>query len=206
MIRSPLKTDSDATAFGVGHDLGLITRGDKYAWATFSPCGRYRYAIARLFGDYYNADRWKLDSRPLLVCALHNPSTATHDVTDPTLKKLCHYARRDRYGGVLVGNAFAWRTTDPRELRDAARAGEDIVGPHNLEVVQRLLNGPLLATPVGGWGAPKWKDLRHGIQTLETLGVRWRCWHVTKDGHPGHPLYLSNDAPLVPLFPPRQSA
>ncbi len=183
---------------GVGHSLGLVTRGDVHSWATFSPCLTYRYALARLWDSEDPGDT----PRPLLVAVCLNPSTATHDVTDHTLEKLCKYARREGSGGLVLGNAFAWRSRHPSDLREAIQRGDDPIGPHN-DVVLRLLGhiSPAMVL-VGGWGSPKWACLRSRLQTVRLMrpgGRTWRCFARNKDGHPQHPLYLPDDAPLLPL-------
>ena len=53
-------------------DLGLVTKGTPEAWATFSPDGAYRYALARI---------WAAHGTMLAVCGL-NPSRADEKVTD----------------------------------------------------------------------------------------------------------------------------
>lgn len=169
-------------------DLGLVTRGEPGCWATFSPCERYRYALGR---------EWDVDRAALVVVAL-NPSTATHEASDPTLRKLCHYARRDGFGSLLLCNVFALRATDSREVRDALLRREDAAGPANDEVCNRLISNPLLAKTVAAWGAPKWRVMRHAMHRRAGWVLRpWWCWGLTADGHPRHPLYLRNDAPLV---------
>lgn len=174
---------------GIGQDLGLVTRGTAESWATFSPDMIYRYALARI---------WDELGTLLVLCGL-NPSTADHEETDPTLRKVLHIAHRDHYGGLLLVNPFAFRAVDPSELVRGPKLGLDVVGPHNVEVIRRALEMPLLAHAVAAWGAPKAKSLRPAILKARTTGARrtWdRCLGVTKDGHPRHPLYLRNDTAI----------
>lgn len=170
--------------------LGLVTRGSPEAWAAFSPDDVYRYALCRMWDDL---------RATLVVCAL-NPSTATHEETDPTLSKLCHYARRDGFGSLLLVNVAAWRATDPRALLAVQRQGLDPVGEHNRDVIRWAMDAPLLAKAVAAWGSPKWKAVRPWIAKARMNGSRrdWHCFGVTKDGHPRHPLYLRNDEPIRP--------
>lgn len=183
------RTCFDTDEFGVGADLGLVTRGTPEAWATFSPDEVYRYALARV---------WNPDA-PLMVGCFLNPSTATHDESDPTLRRFCHFARRESCGGIYLGNAFAFRATDPRELLAEIREGRDPVGQHNDEILRRIIDGPVVALAVAGWGAPRFKALAPRISRVKAGGFRrrWHCWGVTADGHPRHPLYLHNETPLV---------
>jgi hypothetical protein len=58
--------------------------------------------------------RW--DERPPLVAVMLNPSTADESVLDPTLRRVRGYAQAWGYGGFVIGNAFALRSTDPKGL------------------------------------------------------------------------------------------
>ena len=52
-----------------------------------------------------------------MVWVLLSPSTADADTDDPTLRKRVGFAKAHRYGGVVLVNLFAWRATDPKQLR-----------------------------------------------------------------------------------------
>lgn len=172
-----------------GFDVDV--RGDCAAWAVFSKCEKYRYALARIWNTH----------APVLVACLHNPSTATHEETDRTLSKVCYFARRDNFGGTIIVNPFAYRATDPKELKAAHDRGDDIVGPDNLAIMNCCMNLAVLAKAVAGWGRPRWKCLEAGIRSARASGTprTWWCWGATKEGHPRHPLYLANATPLVEL-------
>lgn len=172
-------------AADIGRDLGLLSKGTWGSWALFSPDLIYRYALGRVW-----------DERPiLLVCGL-NPSTADHETTDPTLRKLLHFAKRDGYGGLILVNVAAFRAVKPFNILHCL----DPVGERNSEVIRRALDkAPLVGRTVAAWGAPKWNAIRPLIRLARTTGARrtWNhCFGVTKDGHPRHPLYLRNDAAI----------
>lgn len=190
-------------------DLGLVTDvvrerrldgGENLSWATFSPDRVFRYALARIWDDHGTL---------LVGCSL-NPSKADHEITDPTLSKWLHFARRDRYGGLLLVNIASLRATDPRELKLGVERGVDVVGPHNAEVLRRAFERPILANVgmayvqsavvVAAWGAPKWKCIRPMIAAAKNAMCSnnrpWHCFGVSDDGHPRHPLYLKNDTPI----------
>lgn len=89
--------------------------------AVISSCGRYRYRLTR---------SWDA-SKNKLVFVMLNPSTADAEQDDPTIRKCIGFAKRLGYGGIEVVNLFAYRATDPKELRRQQRADIDIVGPEN---------------------------------------------------------------------------
>lgn len=161
--------------------LDLFTTGT----AELSDCGTYRYELRRVWGD---PDR--------LACfVMLNPSTATAEDDDPTIRRCVGYARAWRLGGICVRNLFALRATDPADL---ARHPHP-TGPDN----DRWLAAPSsAAVTVAAWGvhgslhdrADRVRELldAHGVE-LHRLG------ELTRDGHPRHPLYLPASAELEPF-------
>lgn len=170
-------------------DRAMPGFGDE-ATATFSPCRTYRYALTR---------RWN-QSWPVAVFVMLNPSTANAFVEDPTVRRCLSFARSWGAGGLVVLNAFALRSTDPKALYSHA----DPVGPANDDVIAETLTG---AEPVGpvvvAWG-------QHGalrgrgeqvLKLLRAYGVKPLCLGLTKAGQPRHPLYVRGDAATVEYRP-----
>jgi len=149
----------------------------------------YRYTLDR---------RWAWDG-PVMVWIGLNPSTADHQADDPTIRRMCGFARREGCRGICVLNLYALRATDPREL---ARH-PDPVGPENddwLAGVGIAADGPVVAA----WGAHPFAARREQAvtQLLALAGVtQLMCLGMTGQGYPNHPLYLRADAPLVPWEP-----
>jgi hypothetical protein len=56
-----------------------------------------------------------------------NPSTADHRKLDPTLRRVRNFAQKWGLGGFVMLNLFAYRATEPRDMKRA----EDPVGPKN---------------------------------------------------------------------------
>lgn len=156
--------------------------------AILSPCGTYRYRLDR---------SWEEGTGKVAFVML-NPSTADAEIDDPTIKRCVAFAKGWGYKGLIVGNLFGYRATDPKELeRVASQAGGGglglAVGPENPRMIAGIVRDAALV--VCAWGA-------HG--TLHGAGGYMRghlsfgakkphYLRLTKDGHPGHPLYLPSD-------------
>lgn len=144
--------------------------------AVLSPCGQYRYCLSR---------SWLLGEGTVLFIML-NPSTADAETDDPTIRRCIGFARRWGYRQLLVGNLFAWRATNPRELRRVS----DPVGPENDHHLVEMSVGA--DAVIAAWGA-------HGVyrnRSQHVLGLlrNPESLGLTKQGHPRHPLYLRADA------------
>lgn len=151
-------------------------KGDAASAAVYSPCELYRYSLTRV---------WDVGAERVLFIML-NPSTATEVQNDPTVERCERRARALGFGAFRVLNIFAYRATDPRDMKRA----EDPVGPGNdaamldgLEWADAVVcawgthgehrgRGPAVAGLLRGTG----RDLLH-------LGL-------SKAGHPKHPLYI----------------
>ena len=79
--------------------------------ADFSECGRYRYKLWRTWDDV----------RPVVMFIMLNPSTADATADDPTIRRCIGFAHDWGYGGVRVGNLFAWRTPYPQRVAVCSR-------------------------------------------------------------------------------------
>jgi len=115
-----------------------------------------------------------------------NPSTATAAELDPTVTRCHRYATAWGYHELEVVNLFALRSTDPKRLhshRDPIGKGNDqaiLAAAHDADLV------------VCAWGTHG-EHLGRGVEVRDMLladGLTLHVLHITKDGHPGHPLYL----------------
>lgn len=146
--------------------------------AVFSPCRTWRYRLSRFW-----------DEGPTAAFILLNPSTADETNDDPTIRRCIGYAKAWGMGGLVLGNIFALRSTDPKGLYGHA----DPVGPENNEHLARIASDA--ATIVCGWGAHgAFRDRgREVLNLIRAAGVTPMALKVTNAGHPGHPLYLRAD-------------
>lgn len=147
-------------------------RFERARGAVFSRDRHYRYALWR---------RWD-PGRPWVLFIGLNPSTADAERDDPTIRRCIGFAREWQAGGVLVGNLFAWRSTDPRGLARAM----DPRGPANRRWLARLARGA--GQIIACWGNPgqdnaeaRWVARR--FSDLEVLALN-------RGGAPRHPLYV----------------
>jgi hypothetical protein len=163
---------------------GCTALGDETAWCVISHCEQFRYLLGR---------RWD-QSLPMMGVDMFNPSTATHEKGDRTVDKCILIAKQEGFGGILVRNMGAYRSTDP----DALLVCADPVGPLNLDVLAMEL------TPVrvAAWGRiPNKIAVRLHVPMWRAIT---RCTHVfawtERSPHVGrHPLYLPNATKLLPI-------
>lgn len=148
--------------------------------ATFSPCETYRYQLHR---------EWH-QGLPTVLFVMLNPSTADANVDDNTIQRCIGYGMQWGYGRLLVGNLFGLRSTDPDNLKTV----EDPVGPDNDRHLIEMAGQADLV--VAAWGVDGGL-MDRGKEVLSLLDVDWHALTVTKDGYPGHPLYLKKS--LVPF-------
>lgn len=167
--------------------------------AIISECGLYRYRLDRILRD---------DHGPTVAFIMVNPSTADASQDDPTIRKCIGFAKAHGAERLVVGNKFAYRATDVKELRKA----RDPIGPENDKHLRDILYeadivfvawGALTKLPEALRG--RWKDIvriaddvrREGLCDLLAIGK-------TGDGHPRHPLMTGYDTPVakwdVPWF------
>lgn len=148
----------------------------------------YRYVLTR---------RWS--AAPAMPWMCLNPSTADADTDDPSIRRMCGFARREGCGGICVLNLYAMRSPDPGALRDGASL--DPVGPDNDRWIAglRIEFAVRAVVPVTvAWGANPLAAARVP-RVMELLaGLPAVCLGTTRSGAPRHPLYVRADAPLVP--------
>lgn len=146
--------------------------------AQFSECRRYRYQLWRKWSDGGYA----------MFIGL-NPSTADETINDRTICRCMTFAKDWGYGALLMTNLFAFRATDPKVMKREAEP----VGPAN---DQWLMDSAASASViVAAWGADG--IYRNRAQAVRAIVKPLHYLRLTKDGHPGHPLYLPKT--LTPL-------
>ena len=150
--------------------------------AIISECGLYRYELKRTWDD----------TKPWVLFVCLNPSTADHQTDDNTSRVCINYAKRWGYGGLVIANLFAYRSTDKSYLYKVT----DPVGPDNDKHLARLSNSAI--ETVCAWtddGAYKDRD----VIVLKMLKDP-KCLTKLKSGRPGHPLYKKKELKPIPLY------
>jgi hypothetical protein len=144
-------------------------KGGMKKHAILSYDDKYRYQLSRIWDE----------EKPKILFIMLNPSTADADVDDPTIRRVVNFAKSWGYGGVFVGNLYAFRSTDPKALRCI----DDPIGEDNIQHIQSLIR--VTERVIYAWGnnkkEPKW---------LCDLVDQPYCIDISKKGIPKHPLYL----------------
>lgn len=140
-----------------------------------------------------------------LVCIGVNPSTATPDKLDPTLRRVKAFAKKLGYDGWIMLNLYPQRATKPNNLHKQTY-GEDELKKSNAFWWDNIFRQYYWVTVWAAWGVSikKRKYLKEWLENyldaaLETgdgpLSLKWiTIGERSQDGHPHHPLYLPNDA------------
>lgn len=159
--------------------------------AILSDCGLYRYRLER-----------QTTGNRITAVIMVNPSTADATADDATIRKLLGFGQRNEWGRIIVGNLFAFRATDVRDLATAY----DPIGPENDQHLWRIICaanqvvcawGPIAKQPKS-WRGLRWRQFVRlaGAVPLHSIGAPAKC------GHPKHPLMLPYDSPIIPWSHP----
>ena len=173
----------------------MITReeknkvGEVVKSAIFSDCEKYRYLLSRV---------WNIQKEGIVFVGL-NPSTADERIDDPTIRRCRGFAESWGYGSMIMLNLFAYRSTDPKNLKNCV----DPVGCHNSNFIDVYLEHYKTIACYGNGGnylnrhkeflkkyrEKKYRDNLYAIKIL-------------KNGMPSHPLYLKKNLQPVKLKQP----
>lgn len=140
---------------------------------------KYRYLLWRIWDK----------TKQYAVFIMLNPSTADAQADDPTIRRCINFAKFMGYGGIKVVNLFAFRATDPLELKKVY----DPVGRENKAYIQEAVKDA--GVIIAAWGA-KGKNMHTDIRSLLSEVPKIYCFGATKDGCPKHPLYLKANSKL----------
>ena len=173
--------------------------------------GEYRYWLWR---------EWDAD-KPLCMFIMLNPSKADenprNDKGDPTMRLCRDYAQCWGFGGLWVGNLYAFRSSKPRHLASVLdqKGCDYLIGAENdeaLEYMQRKVQGN--GTVIAAWGAltlpAKLRETayRRESAVLSMLAESGTlcALKLTECGRPWHPrgLSIQYSQRWPSQFPPRR--
>lgn len=118
-----------------------------------------------------------------------NPSTADAEQDDPTIRRCMGFAKDWGYGGLMVGNLFAFRATRPEILYRE----KDPVGDMNDLFLKQM--SEQCARVVFAWG--EHGKLYDAAIRVSAMFPGAGCLGKNKSGMPKHPLYVRKDAALT---------
>ena len=159
--------------------------------AEFSGDGLHRLWLSRRVAD----------DGPVGVVLGLNPSKADAKTDDHTITKLRVFTKRWGWSGFWMINLFTCIETHSWKLKQRHPRG-DLLHEHAESVLRHAL--PNTRAIVVCWGAavPQHAAWRVGevcslIRDLRLSTTPVRCFGVTKDGSPVHPLRLAYSTPMV---------
>lgn len=142
--------------------------------AVIDSTGAYRYSLHRI---------WNTDL-PIVLFIMLNPSTADALEDDPTIRRCINFAKLWGCGRLEVRNLFAYRATDPRELKRC----DDPVGPENNDhIIQAAATAHKIVLAWGTKGTLMGRD-----REVYKMVAQYKpeCLDISKGGHPKHPLFV----------------
>ncbi len=147
----------------------------------FSEDRKYRYVLE-------HKTSVSNDKRCLFVCL--NPSKADENISDNTVTRCINYVTKWGFGIFVMCNAYAFRSTYPKELIDEI----DPIGQDNyIHIVSESKRADLV---IAGWGNLL-KNTKHkeAVQDIirKVANKDIYCLELTKNNTPKHPLYLKKD-------------
>jgi hypothetical protein len=128
-----------------------------------------------------------------LVCFGINPSTATPECLDNTLKSVERIALNNGYDSWLMLNVYPQRATHPSDLHSEK---DEILHKNNLIHIEKIFD---MHKPTiwAAWGTviEKRRYLKDCLFDIVSVAENYKCqWisfgRISKNGHPHHPLYL----------------
>ena len=152
--------------------------------AVFSDCRKYRYALWRIWDN----------SKPSIMFIGLNPSSASENANDPTIRRVIAFAKKWGYGGVYMMNCFPFISTDPSVLKEFYDTPfhdvEDFENFRQLLEVSKKCKEIVFA-----WG--NFEVVKERANSISKHFPEAKALIKNKDGSPRHPLYVSRN--ILPL-------
>ena len=152
-----------------------------------------------------NSARFILGTEGLnpLICIGVNPSTASPDSLDNTLKSVQRQASIKGFDSWIMLNLYAQRATNPKNIHQSVDVK---LHKENLKAIIKIFESLETATIWAAWGnlieSRKFLSicLLDIIKISESKNISWiNLGKCSKAGHPHHPLYLPSSAQIEPF-------
>lgn len=146
----------------------------------FSADRRHRYSLIHRWDDLLTPP----SGRGIAWICL-NPSTADENQLDPTLRRIQGFSAAWGYTHFVMLNAFAFRATDPADMKAAA----DPIGPDNDRWIRHWAGR--VDSVMVGWGEHGAHLDRHRQVVALLDAAKTFCLARNASGQPKHPLYVA---------------
>lgn len=154
--------------------------------AVLSPCGLYRYRLERTVG---------MEGEVFAFFGI-NPSTADATEDDATVRKWTGFTKTWGGSRFIVGNVFAYRATDVRELATVDDPFGPDIGDHTTDIITEAD----ILVPCWGNSSKVPPKLQFAfdvlMDALVSSGKPVRTFGLTASGDPKHPLMLGYSTPM----------
>jgi hypothetical protein len=141
-----------------------------------------------------------INSNNPLICIGVNPSTASPEKLDNTLKSVNRFALSNGFDGWIMLNLYPQRATLPDDIHLEM---DLLMHQKNMEAIENILSNYKNASIWVAWGTliEKREFLKNCLLDLYKISQKYSCnWisigNISKNGHPHHPLYLNRNAEL----------
>lgn len=165
--------------------------------AVLSPCGDYRYRLER---EIAVAPGF----RPTVLVIMINPSTADAIEDDHTIRKLKGFAAQYGWTRLMVGNLFAYRTKDVRQLK---LVGDPVGRDNDMHLMAMMREADQIVVawgPITKQPAALRARFRKIVHMASLAGKPlFSIGPTAMDGHPKHPLMLPYTLELEPWAVPQ---
>lgn len=147
---------------------------------------KYRYRLTRV---------WDQDNPLSTLWIMLNPSTADAEKDDPTIRKCIGFSKRWGSGRLTVVNLFAYRATNPGELKKVP----DPIGPDNNRIIREEVDEHYFDRIVIAWGNNGALCGRSTAVMNMLKNDPLHCFGFSQTGEPLHPLYIKYGKLLIHL-------
>ncbi|HEY4489926.1 MAG TPA: DUF1643 domain-containing protein [Candidatus Paceibacterota bacterium] len=145
-----------------------------------------------------NSARYTLSPRAdnYLLCFGINPSTASPDKLDNTVKSVERIAKRHDFETFMMLNIYPQKATDPNGLHSHI---DKKLHEKNIFYIEKYFRENKQKKILAAWGTliTKRPYLKECLRDIYNISKKYNCtwFHIgnpSLSGHPHHPLYLSN--------------